>query len=179
MVNSSKKAVFLDRDGVLNRSIVVDGKSYAPRKLDEFRLLPNARFSVKSLQDFNYKVIVVTNQPDIGNGLIFYDDLTAMHKKLDKLVKPDDIVVCPHRQTDDCLCRKPKPGLLIQASIKYNIDLSKSFMVGDRAIDIEAGFRAGCRNIFIDRNYSEPKPTQFTYCTTSILKAVQYILNHS
>jgi len=99
-----------------------------------------------------------------------------MHQKLRDKTKVDDVFLCAHRQNEDCDCRKPKPGMLLAASVKHGIDLSKSFMVGDRASDIEAGQRAGCRTIFIDRHYKEPRPMPTDATVKSLQSAVKYIL---
>ena len=150
-----KRAVFLDRDGVLNNPIVQDGKPYAPRSLAEFEMLPGAADAVRALKDRGFLVIVVTNQPDIGNGLVAAEVVDAMHARLRVLAPVDDIRLCPHRQTDGCDCRKPKPGMLLAAARDYNINLGNSFMVGDRVVDVLAGEAAGCFTGFIDRCYKE------------------------
>ena len=169
-------AVFLDRDGVLSRTTVFNRKSYAPRNLEDFKLLPNAINSVRRLKHFGFKVIVVTNQPDIGNGLVTAEIVEAMHNKLYRRTMVDDIFICAHRQDEGCQCRKPNPGMLIEASLKHSIDLTKSFMVGDRASDIEAGQRAGCRTVFINRHYNEPHPIGANANVGSLQSAVNFIL---
>ena len=136
----SRPAVFLDRDGVINRSEVRDGKPYAPRRLQDFRLLPGVINAIYDLKQAGLLVIVVTNQPDIGNGFVDTGVIDAMHEKLRRVSSIDDILVCPHRQDAGCRCRKPKPGMLIKAAKKWKIDLKKSFMVGDRG----GGYR--CRS---------------------------------
>jgi len=171
-------AVFLDRDGVLCRSIVRDGKPYATHNLRDFILMPNSKKSVFSLKQLGFKVIVVTNQPDIGNGFVTIETVESMHKILREKVLVDDIFFCAHRQNEGCDCRKPKPGMLLDASEKHGIDLSKSFIIGDRASDIEAGKRAGCRTIFIDRHYTEPHPLNPEVTFNSLQKAVEYIVSN-
>ena len=170
-------AVFLDRDGVLCRTFVRNGKPYAPRKLKDFILMPNAKRSVILLKQSGFKVFVVTNQPDIGNGFVSLEEVEAMHNKLYKNTLIDDIFICPHKQDEGCDCRKPNPGMLEEASLKHKIDLKKSFMVGDRSSDILAGQRAGCKTIFIDRHYNEPPPLNYTTKVNSLQSAVSYILN--
>ena len=178
MVNKEHcPAVFLDRDGVLCRSIVRNGKSYAPRRLEDFILMPNSQRSVLLLKQSGFKVIVITNQPDIGNGLIELYEVEAMHRKLFSKTMIDDIYLCAHRQDECCDCRKPSPGMMFSAASKYGIDLRNSFMVGDRASDIEAGQRAGCRTIFIDRHYKEPRPQNAETTVSSLQSAVAYIMN--
>ena len=170
-------AVFLDRDGVICRTFIRNGKPYAPRKLKDFILMPNAQRSVALLKQLGYKVIVVTNQPDIGNGLVQLEEVEAMHLKLYEKTMVDDIFICTHRQDEGCSCRKPNPGMLNTAALKHNIDLKKSFMVGDRSSDIEAGNKAGCKTIFIDRHYIETRPTQFHAKVNSLQSAVWHIIN--
>jgi D-glycero-D-manno-heptose 1,7-bisphosphate phosphatase len=148
-------AVFLDRDGVLVRSRIIDGKAYAVRRLEEFRLLPGAVDSVDILRGAGYKIVIVTNQPDIGNGLVSLSTVEAMHQRLRRKLNPDWIEMCPHRQDEECACRKPKPGMLYAAAARLSLDLSTSVMIGDRWSDIVAGRGAGCYTILVDRGYKE------------------------
>lgn len=170
------EAVFLDRDGVLNRGYVRDGKSYAPRTIKDFKLLPYAIKSVEKLREIGFLVIVVTNQPDIDNGLVSMEVVNEMHALLRKKAKVNDIFLCPHSKDKNCSCRKPKAGMLINAAIKHNIDLKKSFIIGDRASDIQAGLAAGCRTIFLNRSYKEPKPVSQEKTFLSINSATDYII---
>lgn len=172
-----RPAVFLDRDGVLSRTLVRHGKPYAPRVLKDFRLLPRAADSVKRLQLAGFIVIVVTNQPDIGNGLVDYAVVNAMNDLLRNRTHIDGIEMCPHRQDDGCLCRKPEPGMLLKAAIQHSIDLKQSYIVGDRATDIAAGEAAGCRTVFIDRRYRELGPTAPTARVLSLPTAVDFIIH--
>lgn len=152
-----RRAVFLDRDGVLNRAEVRDAKPFAPRELRHFRLLPGAAAAVDRLKAMGFLVVVVTNQPDIGNGLVDGEIVEAMHARLRERVAVDDIRVCPHPQSAGCDCRKPRPGLLLAAARDHGIDLAGSIMIGDRLGDVAAGAAAGCRTIFIDRGYAETR----------------------
>lgn len=172
-------AVFLDRDGVICRAFVRDGKSYAPRELKNFILMPNSHHLVNLLQQAGFKVIVVTNQPDIGNGFVELSIVESMHKKLFDKTKIDDVFLCTHRQDEGCNCRKPNPGMLLAAAEKHKIDLGKSFMVGDRASDVVAGQRAGCKSIFIDRQYAESRPLNPEATVKSLQKAVNYIITNN
>ncbi|MBS29024.1 MAG: D,D-heptose 1,7-bisphosphate phosphatase [Alphaproteobacteria bacterium] len=151
----TRKAVFLDRDGVLNRSPVIDGKPYAPCHVRDFRLLPKTRRAADRLKRAGFLLIVVTNQPDIGNGLVAAETVAEMHRRLRERLPVDDIRMCPHAQDAGCDCRKPAPGMLIAAARSWNISLPDSFLVGDRYSDIEAANRAGCRGILVDRGYRE------------------------
>ena len=150
-----RPAVFLDRDGVLVRSPIVDGKAYAVRRLEEFRLLPGVTESVEAMRGAGYRIVVVTNQPDIGNGVVAAATVDAMHERLRHKLRPDAIEMCPHRQDEGCLCRKPKPGMLCAAAERLSIDLSASVMIGDRWSDVVAGREAGCYTVFVDRGYKE------------------------
>ena len=151
VVASHRSAVFLDRDGVICRSKVINGKPFAPRLLEEFRLLPRVVESVQQLKQAGFYVIVVTNQPDIGNGLVAPSVVDAMHERMRYELELDDILMCPHKQTAGCFCRKPQPGMILSAAKRFGIDLSASFMVGDRRTDILSGISAGCYTIFVRR----------------------------
>jgi D-glycero-D-manno-heptose 1,7-bisphosphate phosphatase len=173
---TKRRAVFVDRDGVLNRSHVRNGKPYAPRTLREFRLLPGVARAVGELKDAGYLVIVVTNQPDVGRGLISAQTLEAMHARLRRMVAVDDILVCPHRQDEGCGCRKPKPGLLRRAIARWGIDPSGSVMIGDRWNDVVAGKKAGLYTAFVDRRYDEPMVERPDVTVRSLPHAVAKIL---
>ena len=172
-----RRAVFLDRDGVVNRSTVRGGKPYAPRKLADFRLLPGVARCVGALKRAGFLVIVATNQPDIGNGLVDPAVVDAMHARLRSRLAVDDIRVCAHRQDEGCRCRKPRPGMLLDAAAQWHIDLKKSYMVGDRDGDIVAGKAAGCYTLFIDRHYSEPLRSAPDWSGSSLPAAVRFILS--
>ncbi len=150
---TSRRAAFLDRDGVLNRAIVRDGRPYAPRRLEEFEVLPEAPEAVARLKAAGLLVIVVTNQPDVARGLVAGEVLGAMHDRLRAAVALDDVRVCIGEE--GCACYKPKPGMLLDAARDWGIDLNASVMIGDRWRDIGAGRAAGCRTIFVDRGYAE------------------------
>ena len=171
-------AVFLDRDGVLCRTFVRNAKPYAPTRLEDFKLMPYSHHSIFLLKKQGYMVLVITNQPDIGNGHITFEIVESMHNKIREKTMVDDFFLCPHRQDEGCECRKPKPGMLFAAAAKHEINLSKSFMIGDRWSDIEAGEKAGCRTIFIDRHYAEPRPINPEATVSSLRKAVKYILTN-
>lgn len=174
---SGRMAVFLDRDGVLNHAEVSNRKPYAPRDIESFRLLPDALPSTEALHRAGLLLIVVTNQPDVGNGLVSQSTVEAMHNILNKSLPIDDIKVCFHSQTDNCSCRKPLPGMLIEASREWNIDLTKSFMVGDRWKDVTAGRTQGCYTIFIDRGYSEPLKELPDAAVASLAEATELIIS--
>ncbi len=171
----STPAVFLDRDGVLVRSIVRDGKPYAARNMDEFSLYPTAEAACRDLRRHGFTLVVVTNQPDVGNGLVEKTTVEEMNLVLGEALPVAAIKACYHAQTDGCDCRKPKPGMLLDAARELDIDLTASFMVGDRWSDIAAGAAAGCRTVFIDHGYGERQPDNQDFTARSLPEAVAYL----
>ena len=155
---ASRRAVFLDRDGVINRAFVRDGKPFPPPTPQELEILPGVPEALRELKANGFKLLLVTNQPDVGRGKLSLQTLAAMHEDLRAHLPLDDILVCCHTDQDKCDCRKPMPGMIIEAARKHNIDLAASFMVGDRWRDIDAGYNAGCKTILIDYGYSERPP---------------------
>ena len=120
--------------------------------------------------------IIVTNQPDVARGMLARDVVEAMHERLRAEVEIDDVLVCWHDDADGCACRKPKPGLLLEGAERHGVDLTKSFMVGDRWRDVEAGLRAGCRTVWIDCGYDEQGPlTAPDHSCRSLAEAVEWI----
>ena len=147
-----KAAVFLDRDGVINRSIVRNGRPYPPQRLEDLEILPGVQEALERLKVAGFATVVVTNQPDVARGRQTREVVEAMHSRLAELLSLDEFRVCYHDDQDGCPCRKPKPGLLMQTPI---YDLARSVMVGDRWRDVEAGRRAGCRAaVLIDYDYA-------------------------
>jgi len=144
-----RSAVFLDRDGVLNRTVMRDGRAASPRALGEFHLLPGVRAAAETLDAAGLLAIVVTNQPDLARGRLDCAELDRMHEHLCKHVRVAAIYICPHDDADGCACRKPKPGLLLRAARDWNIRLEQSWMVGDTGKDIEAGKAASCTTLWI------------------------------
>lgn len=171
-----RPAVFLDRDGVLNRAYVRNGKSYPPDTLDEFQLIEGVQQACEALKAARFLLIVVTNQPDVAAGKQSRAVVDAMHDKLRELLPVDAIYVCFHVDQDNCTCRKPKPGLLLEAAQQYDVDLANSFMVGDRWRDIDAGNAVGCRSFFIDYGYDEQKPHSYEGVVANLLEASKKIL---
>ena len=169
-------AVFLDRDGVLNRSLVRGGRPYAPTRLEEFEWLPGIYQALDMLKGAGARLIVVTNQPDVGNGLVDQEIIEEMHRRIRVELPVDDIRVCYHRADENCACRKPLPGMIIGAAEDYGIELEQSVMIGDRWRDIEAGAAAGCRTVFIDYRYEETRPTAPDYIVGSLPEAVPLVV---
>ena len=171
-----KKAVFIDRDGVLVKSIIKKGKGYAPTNLKNFKIYKDSSKCVKILNSLGFKTIVVTNQPDIEKKIISNKTLRKMHAILKKKIKVSKIFYCPHSAKTKCDCRKPKVGMLNKASKIYNINFKKSYMIGDRSIDIDCGNKLGCKSIFIDRNYLEKKPYSQIVSVKNIKEATNFII---
>jgi len=151
----ARRAVFLDRDGVINAAIIRAGKPYPPASVTDVVLLEGAEDSLARLRERGFLLVVVTNQPDVRRGTTQRKDVEEIHRFLAAKLPLDDFFVCYHDDEDDCACRKPQPGLLKQAADKYNIDIAQSYLIGDRWRDIDAGAAAGCRTVFIDHRYNE------------------------
>ena len=152
----SRPAVFLDRDGVLNEAFVRDGVPTPPRSLEEFRILPGVANACSELRRAGFVLVVVTNQPDVARGKQTRAEVDRMHERLRSLVPLDEVCVCLHDDCDACACRKPRPGLLLDAAARLNLDLTRSASVGDRWRDIEAARRAGVTAIYVQRHCGEP-----------------------
>jgi D-glycero-D-manno-heptose 1,7-bisphosphate phosphatase len=153
------RAVFLDRDGVLNGGILREGHPFAPSSLEEFSILPGVPEALAALRSAGYRLIVVTNQPDVARGHASRAGIDAIHRAMRERLPLDDIRVCFHDDADGCVCRKPRPGLLIAAAVDHEIQVAHSFMVGDRWRDIGAGKAAGCTTILINRFHEELRVT--------------------
>jgi len=170
----SDAAVFLDRDGVLNRAIVRNGLPYPPRRLDEVEILPGVPAALARLKSAGFALVVVTNQPDVSRGEVREEVVQAINDRLASLLPLDEFRVCWHDDAAECDCRKPKPGLLTRPPL---YDLRRSVMIGDRWRDIEAGQRAGCRAaILIDYGYDEGHPIHPDVRLHSLLEAADWIL---
>ena len=172
-----RRAVFLDRDGVINRAVVRDGRPYPPASVDDVQLLPGVAAALRRLKAAGYLLIVVTNQPDVARGVQSRAAVEAIHARLASVLPIDDFRACYHDDGDACACRKPKPGLLLDAAHAHGVDLSASVMVGDRWRDIEAGRLAGCATVFLDSGYTERKPDKPDAVVTSLEEAAVWILS--
>lgn len=154
---SKRDAVFLDRDGVLNASVVRDGKPYPPANLNEIVIPEGVPGALAKMREMGFLLICCTNQPDVGRGTQSIDEVEAINRYLADRLKLDDVEVC-YDAHDGGPRRKPEPGMLLDAAARLGVDISRSFMVGDRWRDVEAGRRAGCIPIFIDLGYREEWP---------------------
>ena len=170
--------MFLDRDGVINRVILRRGRPHSPGALKEFKYLPRVGEAIEALREAGFKVVVVTNQPDVGAGKHSRRSVEAMNKRMRGEFRLDAVKVCYHTEEDRCACRKPKPGLLREAAKECKIDLKKSFMVGDRWRDIEAGKAAGCKTVWIKSHYREKKVKGPDFTADSLWEASHWILEN-
>jgi D-glycero-D-manno-heptose 1,7-bisphosphate phosphatase len=171
-----QRAVFLDRDGVINRAIVRNGKPYPPANLAALEVLPGVAAAMQALNAAGWLLIVVTNQPDVARGTTPRAVVEAINQFLQQSLPIDEFRTCYHDSGEGCDCRKPLPGALLAAAKAHDIDLSSSYMVGDRWRDTESGERAGCKTIFIDCGYAEKQPEFVNYRVQNLLEAANIIL---
>jgi D-glycero-D-manno-heptose 1,7-bisphosphate phosphatase len=170
-----KRAVFLDRDGVINAAVVRDGKPYPPANASMLEILPGVPAALADLKAAGYALVVVTNQPDVARGTQTRAAVDAIHDRLRRELPLDAIYACFHDDADHCACRKPAPGMLLDAARDLDLDLAASVMVGDRWRDVAAGVAAGCRTVFINCHYSEARPTTFDVELSSLPEAAVWI----
>ena len=175
-----RRAVFLDRDGVLNQPIIRDRRPYPPALAAEFVIYDGVAEDCARLKAAGFLLIVATNQPDVGRGTQSRAEVEAMHKiLLRNLPMLDSIEVCWHageQYGDDCDCRKPRPGMLFRAAVALQIDLAQSYLVGDRWRDVDCAHNAGCRAVLIDHSYDEPLRSQPDFIARNFPEAVTAIL---
>lgn len=174
----SFRAVFLDRDGVINRALTRDGKPYPPSSLAEFEILPGVVEACAQLKQAGFLLVVVTNQPDVGRGTTDQKTVETLHAEMLRVLPVDRVEVCYHpgKGASECDCRKPRPGMLLRAAREMNIDRARSFIVGDRWRDIDAGHAAGVTTILIDYNYDESLRQPPQHRVRSLLEAATLIL---
>lgn len=178
-----RPAVFLDRDGTLNRQVVRDGKPYPPDSIEDFTLFPGVVEACAELARAGYVLVVATNQPDVGRGKQAQEVVEAMHAKLRQLVPSIshiEVSYAPGRAGDPPdPRRKPEPGMLLEAALLLGLDLGRSWMVGDRWRDIDCGKRAGVRTVFIDFGYAEELQAQPDFSVANFADAARIILAHT
>jgi D-glycero-D-manno-heptose 1,7-bisphosphate phosphatase len=172
-----RRAVFLDRDGVMNRTTVCHGTPCPPASVGEVELLPGVESCLEKLCDVGLLPIVVTNQPDVARGAQRMEIVEQIHASLMQRLPLQGIMVCYHDDLDNCSCRKPEPGLLLEAAARWSIDLKRSYMIGDRWKDVEAGRRAGCTTFLIERTYSEKERCVADYCVESLVQATDIVVD--
>jgi D-glycero-D-manno-heptose 1,7-bisphosphate phosphatase len=166
------KAVFLDRDGVLNRTVLVEGIPKPPTSVGNVEILAGVSEAISLLRRHEFLPVVITNQPDIARGSAKLIEVDLINRTIGKEIGVDHFYVCPHDDNSNCLCRKPKSGLIEIAVQELGIDLEKSFLVGDRWRDIQAGQAVGLTSFFIDYSYNEIAPKQPFITVSSLLDAV-------
>jgi D-glycero-D-manno-heptose 1,7-bisphosphate phosphatase len=171
-----RPAVFLDRDGVISRPTIRDGRPYPPRSLEELELLPGVQEALHRLKAAGYCLVVVTNQPDIARGIVRRTVVDGMNDWLKSVLPLDAVLMCAHDDRDLCQCRKPLPGLIAQAARELHVECTSSYMIGDRWRDVEAGRRAGCKTFFIDCGYDERAPESYDFRVRSLPDAARIIL---
>ena len=179
MERRSNRAVFLDRDGVINLAVVRGGKPYPPRNLAEMELTPGVSEALVALHKAGFQLIVATNQPDVARGTMRRETVDEIHDYLLRTLPIDDIKVCWDANESNSPCYKPAPGLLLEAATERGIDLKRSFMVGDRWRDVGAGKAAGTFTIFIECDYQEPLKDKPDATVRSLVEAVDIILSKS
>lgn len=173
-----RPAVFLDRDGVINRTRVRDGTPYPPMSVSEVELLPGVSDAINRLADKDLPLIVVTNQPDVARGAQTRETVEAINAFIaSKLPSLTTFYVCYHDNADRCQCRKPGPGMLIQAAAEHDLDLPRSFMVGDRWSDVVAGAAAGCQTILLDVPYNQCNRCTPNHVVADLTEAAERILS--
>jgi D-glycero-D-manno-heptose 1,7-bisphosphate phosphatase len=179
MSAASRRAVFFDRDGVLNEAIVRDGKPYSPANLQEVVIPQDARAAMQRLKEAGFVLLGVTNQPDVARGVQRQEIVEAINTTILGRLPLERFFVCYHDDRDGCDCRKPRPGLLLQAAAEYGIDLARSFMIGDRWRDVEAGRRAGCQTVHLVGRHTEEVGGPPDYTAHSLSDAASWILCQS
>jgi len=171
-----RSAVFFDRDGVLSQAILVGGRPHPPRNESELHLERGAAAACRRLREAGVPMVMVTNQPDIARGTLSRETVDRLNALLQASLLLDAVYVCPHDDVDGCACRKPAPGMLLDAARDLGLDLARSVMVGDRWKDVEAGRNAGCATVFVDRGYQERKPESADLIVEELPEAVDWIL---
>ena len=172
------KAIFLDRDGVLNVMYFTDGVPRPPDGLRELVIYPDVPEALRRLKEAGYVLLVVTNQPDVARGVTTIEQVNEINATMRAQLPLDDFFVCPHDNAHKCDCRKPRPGMVLEAAARYNVELSRSFMVGDRWRDMDCGSAAGVRTVLIDRGYKEQAPVKAPdYVADGLGAAAEWILS--
>ena len=171
-----KKGAFLDRDGVINRSILVDGVPKPPASICEVEILDGVVEAIEKLKENNFVPVVITNQPDVARGLTTRSEVDSINAFIGGKAGIEHFYTCFHDDEDQCLCRKPAPGLIILAASELALDPLNSILVGDRWRDVSAGQAVGCANYFIDYSYPERMPNEPFITVSSLIEATRIII---
>ena len=177
--SQTRRAVFLDRDGVINQSVVINGKPYPPANLAAMDILPGVPQALTALANAGFMLIVITNQPDVAKGITSRETVEEINNHLASCLPIDEFRTCFHDDLSGCDCRKPLPGALLTAAQVHHINLEKSYMVGDRWRDVAAGKAAGCHTFFIDYQYRERCADKPEAVVASLEEAGRLILQNS
>ncbi len=172
----SRVAVFLDRDGTINRTFEAHGEPKPPKDLGQLEILPGVSDALTRLKQAGLLLIVVTNQPDVARRATRREVVEAIHSSLRRSLPLDAVYCCYHDDPDDCACRKPRPGMLTRAAEQFGVLLSASFVVGDRWKDVEAGRRAGCTTVLLEAAYSGAERTRPDHVAAGLPEAAEIIL---
>jgi D-glycero-D-manno-heptose 1,7-bisphosphate phosphatase len=171
-----RPAVFLDRDGVLNRAFVRDGVTRPPASVEELEILPDVTEALDRLAGAGFALVVVTNQPDVARGTQTRGQVEAINARLREALPLLDVYVCYHDDADSCACRKPRAGMLLEAARCWGLDLGRSFLVGDRWSDVVAGQAAGCRAVLIETPHSGRGRCRPDHAAADLRGAADWIL---
>jgi D-glycero-D-manno-heptose 1,7-bisphosphate phosphatase len=177
MSRALRPAVFLDRDGVINRNFVRDGVTVPPATPEQFEFLPGAIEAARRLREAGFVLVVVTNQPDVARGSTTRERVEALNDLVRAALPVEDVLSCFHDRGDGCDCRKPLPGMLLNAAARWGLDLGRSFMVGDRHSDVLAGRAAGCRTVLVVTPHSDADKCQPDHHATDLAAAAEWILS--
>ena len=179
MVKVLSKAFFLDRDGIINKSLIKKGKPFAPKKLSQFKIIKDVDKSLVYLKQLGFINIIITNQPDVRKGNFKLNFLKKINKIIKTKLEIDDIFMCLHTKEDKCKCRKPKKGLILKAKNKWNINLKASYLIGDRWSDIELANKMKLKSFYVDYNYKEKKPKKYDFKVKNLFEATKVIKNEN
>jgi D-glycero-D-manno-heptose 1,7-bisphosphate phosphatase len=175
---ASRRAIFLDRDGVLIEAIIRSGRPFSAMTPRDVHIIPGVSEACRELSGLDFLLVMITNQPEVARGKITREFVERTNETLAEALGLDDVEACLHDSDDNCDCRKPKPGLILRAAAKLGIDLRASVVVGDRWSDIVAGRSAGCRTVFIDYGYDEAMSAPPDHAAASLLGALPWIRAH-
>ena len=174
-INPLSRAVFLDRDGVINQALVRDGHPFSPVDLTEFFWVEHIKEVTLELKSLGYLLFCVTNQPDVGRGLQSREVVESFHTAILAELPIEKVFACYHDDRDQCSCRKPRPGLIVGAQKEYGLDLAGSWLIGDRWKDIDAGAAAGCNTVFLDYGYDEKLRTEPDHTISRLAQLIPLI----